>query len=325
MKSSLLVHVAALGSQPAGVGTGWCGCASTTRRRCRPKAAAGSAATLPKRPSLCIGRWRWRGGVALAPSLLLNLGASAGDEAGQASCSPHHLRRACWPQRCPPSWQAPRGSSWRDCLQRSTGSFRKLLGCCVRPCGLDPGNAAARYNYELLSQYLAGQRPPALPTPERYGGQPPPCCPSQSKTHTAQPGAGSQRRPPLRKAGNDEPGEVPDPVSAPPVGGTSGAPTPSADGQARPPAPYPRMGGSANGWRRPGRGERSYTRRRACPAGRGLPLGASASEKGFGPPGGQAPPPGTRKLLPTPTSSSQTQRERLRGRWTLRLPSQQVP
>jgi hypothetical protein len=98
------------------------------------------------------------------PALLLDL-AQAQVRAGQVSAA-----RSTYTHLLAPAVPASIGSAARQqlaSLLARQGQVAQALGLLRQALKLNPANAIARYNYELLSQYLANQQPdnPALPTP----------------------------------------------------------------------------------------------------------------------------------------------------------------
>ncbi len=158
----------------------------------------------------------------------------------------------------------------------------------------NPRNAAARYNYEVLREFLAARRPQA-PTP------PPPG--SDGSPAAAQEGPRTQSRP---KAGPDTPGQRPeasqlqDPSSAPKR-------RPDANGQPDPNQPSAQPGRSAAGGFQPGAGEQRSVARGSQP---GTVRGLSDEETGPEAPGGTSRRGGTEAAAPD-EAHLQTQRARL--------------
>ena len=241
-----------------------------------------------------------RGGPT--PTLLLNL-AQAQAQAGQAAAA-----RATYGRLLGPAVPAAVGSTARQQLagllarQRQYSQAISLLRQALR---LDPANAAARYNYELLSQYLATQKPPVLPPPDASTSPPKPKDAAAKRDSAAR--AGGARSPgasPTTGAGR--PGEVVAPTPPPP-GSPTGAPQPNATGRPDRPRPTPAPGTNA-----PGAGPGGTGPARPVPTGpaggslRGLEAGAT----------GNAPGRGSRPGTEAATDADlqlQTQRERLRA------------
>jgi tetratricopeptide (TPR) repeat protein len=237
-----------------------------------------------------------RGGPA--PALLLSQ-AQAQVQAGQLPQA-----RRTYAQLLGPAVPAPVGSAARQQLavllaqQGQTAQAMSLLRQALR---LDARNAAARYNYEVLSQYLAGQRPPSPPPAADTAGQqssPPPQ--SQSRPDSA---ANDGKSPSQQPAG--QPGTTPNatrPEAA--SGGTSRAPTPAAEGQPDRQRPTPGAGNGANGSFQPGTGPE-----------RPLPTGTSnGSQRGLGPGAGKSAGRSQGTQAATDADAQlQTQRERLKA------------
>ena len=246
MKSWLLLALLLSGGLP---GWHWL----TQVREHNAAQAQGQAALAAGRPTEAV--YYYQQAVALAgrggpsPALLLNLGqaqARAGQMAGA---------RATYTRLLAPGVPAPIGSMARQQLagllvpQQQVAQAISLLRQAIK---LNPANATARYNYELLSQYLAGQRPdnPGLPPPAATTA--PPNRPSPRDS--AQRDKGGKAPQPAEKAGANRPGTAPDPAQ-PPAGGPATAPQPSATGQPDRQRPTPNAGSSANEGFRPGQGE----------------------------------------------------------------------
>jgi tetratricopeptide (TPR) repeat protein len=135
-----------------------------------------------------------------APALLLNLG-QAQQRAGQLGAA-----RATYAQLLAPAVPAAIGSVARQQLagllagQRQVAQAQALLRQALK---LNPANATARYNYELLSQYLAGQQPdnPALPA-----DVPPPAAKTSSKKEPKKQPDNKSDPSPAEQAGTARPG-----------------------------------------------------------------------------------------------------------------------
>jgi len=239
------------------------------------------------------------------PALLLNLG-QAQERAGQLAAA-----RASYARLLAPAVPAAIGSAARQQLAGLLARQRQVaqaVGLLRQALRLNPANATARYNYELLSQYLAGQQPdnPALPPPaDAPAAAPPRTSPRDSASRQKDATAPS----PATKAGTDRPGEAPDPSPAPT--GTAGAPQPSAAGQPDRQQPTPSAGTSASGGLRPGAGERQPLPSGTAP-GRQRGLDASATSDGSPALTGQSRRPGSEAAAATDLQL-QTQRERLKA------------
>lgn len=242
--------------------------------------------------------------AAGAPALLLDLG-HAQRRAGQLAAA-----RATYGRLLDAGTPAAIGSVARQqlaVLAAESGELAPALGLLRQALVLDPANAGARYNYEVLSAYLARHRatpqmaPPPRPTkPPPAANKPAPGGKAPDKRPT--PSAGS-------KAGPDRPGAVPDPARPAPA--PNGAPQshPSAAGAPDAQRPTAAPGPAANGRRGP------------APTG---PLGAvptgtgTGSSRGLAPDGdanasagrGSAPGPDAARAT---DAQLQTQRERLKA------------
>lgn len=281
--------------------------------------ARGQAALAGGRPTEAV--YYYQQAVALAgrrgasPALLLNLGQA------QTHASQLAGARATYTRLLAPSVPAAIGSAARQHLaallvqQKQLAQAISLLRQALK---LNPANATARYNYEVLSQYLAHQRPdnPELSPPATGGAAPKHPSPRDSTQREK----GGKSPQPAEKEGTDRPGQVPDPGQ--PAGGATAAPQPSATGQPDRQRPTSNAGTSANGGFKPGQGES-----RPLPSGtapgrqRGLDAGATAS--GANAPAGQSQRPGTEAATDADLEL-QTQRERLKAMNLTPAQAQQV-
>jgi tetratricopeptide (TPR) repeat protein len=251
-----------------------------------------------------------------APALLLNLG-QAQQRAGQLSAA-----RATYAQLLAPAVPAAIGSVARQQLagllagQRQVAQAQALLRQALR---LDPTNATARYNYELLSQYLASQQPdnPALPA----DAPPPPSSTAPRQQPQKQP-SGKSDPSPAEQAGTARPGLAPDPATTPPQGGTRGTPQPGSTGQPDRQQPTSNAGSSATGGFRPGTGERRPLPTGAN-AGRQRGLDARAEAGGLNPTANRGGRPGIEAATDADLQL-QTQRERLKAMNLTPAQAQQV-
>ncbi len=268
--------------------------------------------------------WLYARAVALAgrggptPALLLNQ-AQAQALAGQAAGA-----RTTYGRLLGPAVPAAIGSVARQQLAgllAAEHQFSQAIGLLRQALRLDPTNAVARYNYELLSQYLAGQRPPALPPPEdaKPAGSPPDNQPK--KGSTAPPNAGRSPSP-TPTPGTDRPGEVPDP-SPPPAGGSSGAPQPGSTGQPDRQRPTPQAGANAGGGAKPGGAGPARPVPTGAAGGTRRGLDASAPAAGSSAPAGQGRRPGTEAATDA-DQQLQTQRERLKAMDLTPIQAQQL-
>lgn len=245
-----------------------------------------------------------------SPALLLNL-AQAQARAGQASGA-----RATYTRLLASAVPARIGSTARQQLAGLLvyeGQAAQAVALLRQAIRLNPTNATARYNYELLSQYLAGQQPnnPSLPPPSDTAASRPP---KPDKQPAAAKDKNGQDPASAEKSGTDRPGQSPD---AAPAGGTAPAPQPSAAGQ--PDHQRPSAGpGSASGGFRPGSGER-----RPLPGGTrpGAQRGLATNATGAGTAAGHRP--GTDAATDADLQL-QTQRERLKAMNLTPAQAQQV-
>lgn len=278
------------------------------------------AALLASQPAVAV--YYYQQAVALAgrrgpsPALLLNLG-QAQQRAGLDGAA-----RATYSRLLAPAVPATIGSAARQQLASLLTQQRQVaqaVGLLRQALKLDPTNTTARYNYELLSQYLAGQQPdnPALPSPADAPAPTPPRTTRRDSSAQRNGAAPS----PAHKAGTDRPGEAPAP-SPTPAGGSATAPQPSTAGQPDHQRPSPSPGAAATGGFRPGQGERQ-----PLPSGstagrqRGLDAGATAS--GADALAGQGRRPGT-EAATSADLQLQTQRERLKAMNLTPAQAQQV-
>lgn len=243
-----------------------------------------------------------------SPALLLNL-AQAQARAGQVNAA-----RLTYAQLLGPAVPALVGSAARQQLAgllSRQGQVAQALGLLRQALKLNPGNATARYNYELLSQYLNNQQPdnPALPPPaDAPASTPKQPAPAKEKEQAKAEGGSAPT--PAERAGTDRPGQAPTPNPAA-GGGSSGTPQPSASGQPDYQRPNAAPGSGGNGGFRPGAGERQPTPSGTTPGRqRGLDANADAGGPAIGSnPGGR---PGTEAATEADLQL-QTQRERLKA------------
>ncbi len=155
------------------------------------------------------------------PTLLLAL-AQAQLQADQTAAA-----RATYGRLLGPAIPAAIGSTARQQLAVLLTQQRQVaqaVGMLKQALLLNPANATARYNYELLSQYLADQ-PGALPVPSLN----PPPAPSSTKADSKK----AKAPQPADQGAAHSPGEQPG-TSRPGL-----APTPDAEALASPPQPAP--------------------------------------------------------------------------------------
>ncbi|MDJ0364211.1 tetratricopeptide repeat protein [Hymenobacter sp. H14-R3] len=275
--------------------------------------ARGQAALAGGQPTEAV--YYYQQAVALAgragpsPALLLNLGLA------QARARQLAGARTTYTRLLAPSVPAAIGSAARQQLagllvqQKQLAQAISLLRQALK---LNPANATARYNYEVLSQYLAHQRPdtPELPPPATSTPAPKRPTPRDSTQREK----GGKAPQPADKEGTNRPGQAPDPMQ-PPASGPTAAPQPSATGQPDRQRPTPNAGTSANGGFRPGQGEARPLPSGTAP-GRQRGLDASA-------PAGQGQRPGTEAATDADLQL-QTQRERLNAMNLTPAQAQQV-
>lgn len=187
-----------------------------------------------------------------APTLLLNL-AQTQVQAGQLTAA-----RASYGRLLAPAVPAAIGSTARQqlaVLLAQQGQVAQAVGLLRQALALNPSNATARYNYEVLSQYLAGQRSAPLPPPTpRQAAAPTPPRPKTPRDSTQQPDQGREPSPGTR-AGTDRSGEAPTPDAPPVPDAPPASPTPNANGQPDNQRATPNAGTGAQGGFRPGSGE----------------------------------------------------------------------
>ena len=181
------------------------------------------------------------------PQLLLNLG-HAQVRAGLAAAARATYGRLL----SSPATENSLARQQLAVLAAQRGQAAQALGLLRQALLLDPRNTSARYNYEVLSAYLA-QRPagprmapadaPAAPAPK-------PAPPAE-----ANPASNPSKQPrPGEKPGADRPGEVSQPQAAglPPT--TPPGRRPDATGQPDPSRPSAAPGAGAAGGAKPGQG-----------------------------------------------------------------------
>ncbi len=240
-----------------------------------------------------------------SPALLLNL-AQAQTQAGQAAAA-----RTTYGRLLGPAVPATIGSTARQQLAVLVAQQKQLaqaVSLSKQALLLNPANATARYNYELLSQYLAGQ-PESSPTPSLKPPAPAPG--SKKKDTTPQPADQGAAPSPGEQAGTSRPGFAPTPEAPAQPQPAPASPSPSSSGQPDNQRPTPDAGSTAPNSFRPGSGTE-----RPLPTGtqpgrqRGLDNGATAT--------GRDAPTGRGQRLGTEEATSadlqlQTQRERLKA------------
>lgn len=132
-------------------------------------------------------------------------------------------------------------------LAARQGDIARALGLLHQALLLNPGNSAARYNYEVLDEYLA-RRPgsPRIAPPPPAALTPDTPKPSPEKNS-------AEKNQPANKAGTERPGQINDEKPAPtaPPTPTERRPNPTGQPDNQSPASIP--GATANGSRAPGR------------------------------------------------------------------------
>ncbi|MFD1467100.1 hypothetical protein ACFQ48_02590 [Hymenobacter caeli] len=244
--------------------------------------------------------------AAGAAALRLNLG-HAQRRAGQLAAA-----RATYGLLLDAGVPPPIGSVARQqlaVLAAGAGELAPALGLLRQALVLDPANAGARYDYEVLSAYLAHHRAtPQLGPPSAAPGPPPaakkPVAAGPSPNGRPVPTAGNQ-------AGNAQPGLAPDPNQ--PAAAPGGPPQSRPDAAGAPDAQRPtaRPGAAATGRRAPA------TAGAAGPVPTGGQPGGSqglgdAAAPGPADPAGRGGGPGTDTARAT-DARLQTQRERLKA------------
>jgi len=250
-----------------------------------------------------------------APDLLLNLG-QAQAQAGQVDAA-----RATYGRLLAPSVPPAVGSAARQQLagllaaQNQLAQAANLLRQALR---LNPANATARYNYEALSQYLAGQRPDNPTLPPAADAPAPATQPARPRRDSTARQQNGPSPAPAEKAGTDHPGAAPTPA---PPSGPAAAPQPSPTGQPNRQQPTPQAGSSAGGSFQPGAGERQPLLSGTAPGRqRGLDASAAAASPSTAGPSRR---PGT-EAATSADLQLQTQRERLKAMNLTPAQAQQV-
>jgi tetratricopeptide (TPR) repeat protein len=232
------------------------------------------------------------------PRLLLNLGHAQALDVQQAAA------RATYGRLLKDS-PAPLGSVARQqlaVLAARQGDLAQALSLLRQALLLDPQNAGARFDYEVLSEYLANKpnRPkitPPTPAPSPAQPKPAPAKEAAYKTRNA------------NKAGSERQGEINDTKPAP-AANTPQVQRPAPNGQPDPKNPDTAPGNAANGGRQPGAGTPQPMASGTSPgAQRGLDRGSTSPASAAG---GRSNRPGTEAAAPADLSL-QTQRERLQA------------
>ncbi|MGI4737783.1 MAG: tetratricopeptide repeat protein [Janthinobacterium lividum] len=274
--------------------------------------AQGQAAVRHGRPAEAV--YYYQRAVALAgrsgpaPTLLLAL-AQAQRLAGQDAAA-----RTTYARLLAPTVPAAIGSTARQQLAMLLAQQQQLaqaISLLKQALLLNPANATARYNYELLSQYLAGHQPTPLPPPTT-GNQLAPTSPHpKAPRDPTQPPDHGQAPIPGTQAGTARPSEAPTPDAPPQTDAPPSSPRPAADGQPDAQRPTSLTGTNAQGGFRPGPGEAKPLPSGTQP-GRQRGLDASATATGAEAPTGRGRRPGT-EAATNADLQLQTQRERLKA------------
>ncbi|MFC7668531.1 hypothetical protein ACFQT0_14990 [Hymenobacter humi] len=129
------------------------------------------------------------------------------------------------------------------------GEIAQALTLLRQALLLDPKNSGARFDYEVLSDYLT-QRPnmPKIPEPKPQPGT------SKPKPSPESEKDGPEKNQPAEKAGTDRKGQVNDQNAAPPAPNTPPEQRPDPAGQADNRQPNRAPGKAATGGRAPGTG-----------------------------------------------------------------------
>ncbi len=244
------------------------------------------------------------------PALLLNL-AQAQTQAGQLAAA-----RATYGRLLAPAVPVAIGSTARQQLAVLLAQQKQVaqaLALLKQALVLNPANATARYNYELLSQYLADQ-PDAAPAPSL---SPPPAPGSKKvdskKDKAPQPADQGEAPSPGEQSGTSRPGLAPTPdvdAAAPPQPAPA-SPTPSPAGPPNKQRPTENSGSNAQNSFRPGQGTERPLPTGAQP-GRQRGLDTGANPTGHAAPTGRSQRPGTEQATDADLQL-QTQRARLKA------------
>jgi tetratricopeptide (TPR) repeat protein len=187
-------------------------------------------------------------------------------------------------------------------LLAQRGELAQALGLLRQALLLNPKNADARANYELLSDYLAKHpNSPQIATPPKASA------PNKSKPASEEKSA--EKNKPAEKAGTDLQGEADDNKPAPSPT-TPPVRRPDATGQPDNQRPEPAQGSAANGSRQPGAGTpQPVASGSTSGTQRGLDQSSASPANA---PNGRSNRPGTEAATPG-DAQLQTQRERLQS------------
>ncbi|MBC6698928.1 tetratricopeptide repeat protein [Hymenobacter sp. BT190] len=228
-------------------------------------------------------------------AILLNLG-HASTRAGQTS-----LARAAYGQLLTSRSTEVRSAAQQQLALLATrkGDFAQALGLLRQALQTNPANAVARYNYEVVSDYLTRrQQDPTIP--------PPAPADASSGTNSRPERAAGQSSAPQPRAGQDQSGQLDDP-ERPQDRQNPAQPQRNPNGQRDPSQSSTQPGNSASGNFRPGQGMQRSVAQGSQP---GNTRGLSSSAENPATAGGTTGQPGTE----TATASEaqlQTQRARL--------------
>jgi tetratricopeptide (TPR) repeat protein len=184
-------------------------------------------------------------------------------------------------------------------LATRKGDYAQALGLLRQALHTNPANALARYNYEVVSDYLTRrQQDPTIPPP----------APAEAPPSTdGQPDKSAGPSPaPQPRAGQDRPGQLDDPNS-PQDKQNPAQPQANPNGQHDPNQPSNQLGNSASGNFQPGQGEQRRVAQGSLP---GNTRGFSSAPDGPEGRGGTSSQPGTETAAPD-EAQLQTQRARL--------------
>lgn len=179
------------------------------------------------------------------------------------------------------------------------GDYAQALSLLRQALQTNPTNAAARYNYEIISDYLTRrQQNPTIPPPATADAPP-----GTDGQPDPQPGQSRQPRP---RPGQDRPGQLPDPAQLQDARNAA-QPRPNQNGPRNPNQPTDQAGSVADGSFQPGPGAQRQVALGSQP---GLTRGFSNQPSQDGAPAGASGQPGTDNAA-LDEAQLQTQRARL--------------
>jgi tetratricopeptide (TPR) repeat protein len=228
-------------------------------------------------------------------AIILNLG-HASARAGQTA-----VARTAYGQLLTSRSEVVRSTAQQQLAVLATrkGDYAQALGLLRQALQTNPGNALARHNYEVVSDYLTRrQQDPTIPPPAPADA--PPGTDGQPDNS-----AGSSPTPQPR-AGQDRPGQLDDPNS-PQDKQNPAQSQANPNGQRNPNQPSNQLGNSASGNFQPGQGEQRRVAQGSQP---GNVRGLSGAPDGPEVRGGTSGQPGTEAAAPD-EAQLQTQRARL--------------